>query len=585
MPGVHANGMSLTGFGTRKNNMKFPARFLGPFFATMLITLALGLHATPSHAADFVACKAEACALPRAGDRYFVRYGGERVFSFLETEGQRAVACNAPLMGDMVPGKPKACGYLPVGKTSETWTQCALQGGVCDTKVGTDEVRRMRLGYGGTWVYFYTSAKQLVCGLPYLGLDQERACQISNVKFKAGWKTCGDREGAMCALDGNGLHLVRYIEKSGAKRHLMQLVSGKGFVCSQQTFRRDPAPYGHKMCEVASLTPVGSDVVGGVLKKEFDAIDKAAAEKAAKAKAAMEASKQTLKFANCVKSNTYEKPTVTYRQEMGWGKAVNMPIPKNSIDNSVGWRSCALGNDGKVQILSYGSTASSNFIYQELQGMKTMYCDYKLLGDVAPGKPTSCWTHKPATTAKLTWTRCATDGKTCNTGLNRSKIAKGAYVRARYGKGNTWIYRYVSGNFRCANADMGVGMGFDPVPGTAKECQIAIASKTTPKWVKCANDNGTCNLPTDRTTYLIRYGNSDNSQASFSLVSGNSFKCALGNLTGRGTFKLYSGRITSIAGGTNVGRSVAPGDIIDPAPGKPKGCAYAIPEGSFKPEY
>lgn len=546
-------------------------------------------------AAGFAECKTAACALPKTTARYFVRYGGERSFTYAETQGQKTLRCDKPFMGDPAIGKTKDCRFLQAPASSERWSDCATQGGLCDTKTSTNEVRRARLGYGKTWVYFYTAQKEFQCGLPYMGLGQERVCQISSKKFTAGWKKCAD-DGGRCKLDGNGLHLVRYIEKSGSKRHLMQLISGKDYLCSINTFRRDPAPNARKVCETASLKPVDSDAIGRALDKEFAADDaklaaarKKATQKEQRAETALNAVRQTRKFSSCVKSDAYEKPTITFiLKGIGWGsRDETATATKSRLPNAIGWRTCGLGPGSSTYLMSYGTTASSRFVYQETSGLKTMPCDYKLQGDIAPGKKKTCWSHKPKSTPNVNWRRCATDGKVCKTGLSTSEIAKGAYLKARYGKGSKWVYRYVSANFSCGSTAMGMGMGYDPEPGVVKECQIAASTKATPKWTQCAKENGTCTLPTDKTTYLVRYGSAGNQQTFHSLVSAKSFTCAIGQITGRATYKTIEGTTgIGFGGGHNsTPTSYAPGDIFDPAPGKAKFCAFALPEDGFRPAY
>lgn len=543
------------------------------FAVSVWFVVAAGGFALPSLAADFANCSAEPCKLPNANARYFLRYGAEGAYAYLETEGQQTFKCTAPLMGDMAIGKTKRCGYLQMPKSTETWSDCALQGQTCDTKINDNEVRRARLGYGNTWVYFYTSDKQFQCGLPYMGLDQERVCQISNGKFTAAWSKCAD-EGKPCKIAGDGLKLVRYIEKTGAKRYLMQLVTGNEILCGFSTFRRDPAPYVLKECQVAALVPVGSDAVAAVLKSEQAA---EAAESAG--------------FVGCVSSNAYQKPVVYYGP---WIAGKRARFSDNRIPDLAGWRTCDLGVDAKAYIFSYAPhdrrygnnpvSSGALAVYQEIEGQKSVHCDFKLLGRLSDGSldKTTCWKHKISSSPTVGWTKCADYGKTCETGLSSAELQKGTYLRARYGTGSQWIYRYVSGKFTCSSTGLNVGMEFDPAPGLAKECQIAKATKTTPKWVQCGKERQGCRLPTDaRTTpYLVRYGSSDNAQASFSVVTGRDVKCGLDYLSPSETFAVVEEKTTMSAN-----YSVTRGPFIDPAPGKPKSCAYAVLDGGFKPAY
>ncbi len=569
--------------------MKISASIL----STFLCLLGGSFLGSEAMSAGFAECKTAECSLPKTTARYFVRYGGDRSFSYMETQGQKTLQCDQPFMGDPAIGKTKECGFLQAPADSERWSNCAPQGGLCNTKISTNEVRRVRLGYGKTWVYFYTAQKEFQCGLPYMGLGQERVCQISSKKFKAGWKKCAE-EGSPCKLDGNGLNLLRYIEKSGSKRHLMQLVSGKDYLCSINTFRRDPAPNAHKVCETASLTPVGSDTIGKALDREFATEDaklaaarKKATQKEQRAETAMNTVKQKRKFSSCVKSNTYEKPSITRVIDTIIGGKSIMTVDKKTLPNSIGWRTCNLGSGTNTYFFSYGNKSSSSFVYQETSGLKTMPCDHKLQGDIAPGKNKTCWSHKPKTMPSVKWRKCATHGKVCKTGLSTSEISKGTYLKARYGKGSKWVYRYVSGNFTCASASMGMGMDYDPAPGVVKDCQIATSTKATPKWTECAKENETCTLPTDKTAYLVRFGSKGNDQTFHSVVSAKSFKCSLGQLAGRETYAVKTVRAGAAVFGSNsalVARYEA-GNVVDPAPGKAKFCAFAIPEDGFRPTY
>lgn len=561
--------------------MTFSFLIAGNFFSTQAIS------------AGFANCKTAACSLPKTNARYYVRYGGDRAFSYLETQGQKTVRCDKPFMGDPAIGKTKDCRFLQAPASSEKWSDCAVQGGLCDAKLKANEVRRVRLGHGKTWVYFYTAQKQFRCGWAYKGLGQERVCQISNKKFQSSWKRCAEKEGSRCKLGGNGLNLVRYIEKGGSKRHLMQLISGKDFLCSINTFRRDPAPGAQKVCETASLKPVDSDAIGKALKDEFAAEDakrmaarKKSAKKEQRAETALKSIKQTRKFSSCVKSDTYEKPRITYDLKLGWGPKQTAWVSDRELPNAIGWRNCNLGSGTDTYLVSYGNKSSSSFVYQETSGQKTMPCDYKLQGDIAPGKKKTCWSHKLKTIPQVKWDTCGTDGKVCKTGLSKAEISKGTYLKARYGKGSKWVYRYVSGDFTCGSTSMGMGMAYDPAPGVVKNCQIARSTKTTPKWTTCAKENATCTLPTDETTYMVRYGSRGNEQTAYTLVSAKSFRCAVGFITGRATYKtIKGGAIYGLAGTGTVPDTYKPGDLVDPAPGKAKSCAFAIPEDGFKPSY
>ena len=331
----------------------------------------------------------------------------------------------------------------------------------------------------------------------------------------------------------------------------MQLVTGKAFPCSLATFGRDPAANAQKMCEVAALEPVGSDVIAGVLKAQYAAEDAA-----------------LRSFAACVKSNQIQKPVLDWPVYQGVRRG---RIDNRYIPDLVGWRTCDLGSDGATYVMRYGVDRYA-FVYQEVEGQKSIYCDFKLSGGILDGAPRagkSCWKHKVTEKPEVAWTTCAGQGKTCKTGLSNADLKKGAYLRARYGKGSRWIYRYVSGDFNCTSKGLNVGMNFDPAPGVVKECQIAKATKATPEWTDCARENQNCRLPKRDATYLVRYAAAGNSQANFLVFSGRDFLCSINTTAPREAYK-FERQVTAMSSRD----SVALGDAIDPAPGKPKTCAY-----------
>ena len=82
------------------------------------------------------------------------------------------------------------------------------------------------------------------------------------------------------------------------------------------------------------------------------------------------------------------------------------------------------------------------------------------------------------------WSPCAVENGVCNVG--------GA-TNVRYGAGDTYVSRIVSGSTACTSAAFGV----DPVPGIAKHCDAA------PTWAACAGEGGMCNFSGSA---LVQYG-------------------------------------------------------------------------------
>ena len=114
----------------------------------------------------------------------------------------------------------------------------------------------------------------------------------------------------------------------------------------------------------------------------------------------------------------------------------------------------------------------------------SVLCSNAAFGDPAYGKSKSCWlpsattSQKPAATTPVTttpatttpattatsWTNCTWQGGTCTVSGTR---------QVRYGAGNSWVVKTVTGSIACTDAIWG-----DPIYGTAKTCQVATTTTT-----------------------------------------------------------------------------------------------------------
>ena len=85
------------------------------------------------------------------------------------------------------------------------------------------------------------------------------------------------------------------------------------------------------------------------------------------------------------------------------------------------------------------------------------------------------------------WTKCADENGTCN--------FSGTMV-VRYGANGSYNYQTATNSIGCNNSVFG-----DPIVGTYKACYVAPVPPTG--WTKCADENGTCNVPG---TVTVAYG-------------------------------------------------------------------------------
>ena len=95
-------------------------------------------------------------------------------------------------------------------------------------------------------------------------------------------------------------------------------------------------------------------------------------------------------------------------------------------------------------------------------------------------------------TPAVTWTSCAPEGGTCSFSGTRE---------VRYGAGNSFVSKTVTGSTACTNAVFG-----DPIPNVVKSCSYSSATVEAPApvtWTACANEGGTCSFSG---TSEVRYG-------------------------------------------------------------------------------
>jgi serine protease len=98
----------------------------------------------------------------------------------------------------------------------------------------------------------------------------------------------------------------------------------------------------------------------------------------------------------------------------------------------------------------------------------------------------------PAPAPTLAWTDCASEGGNCAFSGTR---------QVRYGANGSYAYKSATGSIACTNGVFG-----DPIYGTAKTCQYASDTASTPApvtWTACSGEGGTCSFSGTR---QVRYG-------------------------------------------------------------------------------
>lgn len=107
---------------------------------------------------------------------------------------------------------------------------------------------------------------------------------------------------------------------------------------------------------------------------------------------------------------------------------------------------------------------------------------------VVPAAATS--TTSASTLPASQWQDCGKEGQECTvTGP----------TLVRYGIGNRFVIKEVTGRFACSNGVFG-----DPAWGSVKTCSILPATLTD-RWVTCASEGQTCVVPGSSST-MVRYG-------------------------------------------------------------------------------
>ena len=100
----------------------------------------------------------------------------------------------------------------------------------------------------------------------------------------------------------------------------------------------------------------------------------------------------------------------------------------------------------------------ANGAYQYKTTIGPVQCTNATFTDPAPGVAKACDVADPTPAAGATWTRCSTEGGTCN--YSGSKFV-------RYGANGAYAVKILTGPIACNNTVFG-----DPVPNTAKACDI-----------------------------------------------------------------------------------------------------------------
>jgi len=96
----------------------------------------------------------------------------------------------------------------------------------------------------------------------------------------------------------------------------------------------------------------------------------------------------------------------------------------------------------------------------------------------------------------VTWTSCAAEDGTCAFSGTRE---------VRYGAGNSYVSKIVTGSTPCTNAVFG-----DPAPNVLKSCSYSSATMAAPApvtWTACASEDGVCTFSGTRE---VRYGANNN---------------------------------------------------------------------------
>ena len=149
----------------------------------------------------------------------------------------------------------------------------------------------------------------------------------------------------------------------------------------------------------------------------------------------------------------------------GLAAAAPAPQPAPAPPPATAWMNCAAEN----AVCSFAGTTQvrygANGVYATRTATTSIACTNAVFGDPVPGVIKACQyagtgtSPSPAPTPTETWTRCATEGGTCNYAGNR---------RVRYGANGYFAYRTGIAPLACSNATFG-----DPSYGTAKTCDYS----------------------------------------------------------------------------------------------------------------
>lgn len=142
-------------------------------------------------------------------------------------------------------------------------------------------------------------------------------------------------------------------------------------------------------------------------------------------------------------------------------------LATTTVVNGVTWTNCAAENgtcnfSGTMNV-RYG--ANGTYVYKTTTG--PVQCNNTVLSDPTPGVAKACDYADPTPSSTATWTRCSTEGSTCN--YSGSKFV-------RYGANNAYAVKVLSGPVLCNNTTFG-----DPAPNVAKACDTSdVTASATP---------------------------------------------------------------------------------------------------------
>lgn len=155
---------------------------------------------------------------------------------------------------------------------------------------------------------------------------------------------------------------------------------------------------------------------------------------------------------------------------------------------NINWTHCAREgercNFSGRRAVAYGSNQS----WIEKEFVDGVDCDYKVLGDPAPGVAKTCgvFLHKNQVPR---WTYCGGEGATCHVPGTR---------KVRYGANGKFVERTVTGSVACDYKVLG-----DPIPGVRKACEVLMTQGELRKWQNCAAEGQRCAFTGVK---VVRYG-------------------------------------------------------------------------------